>query len=224
MSIQRRRYGTGLAVIVMLCAVAAQAAAPQMSGFLLNYPLMKPVQGEAGAWAWDSPEANLAAYDRVMFDPVEIWLAADSEYKGIAPDQMKVLSDSLISMITEELEPDFPVVTQPGPGVLRIRLALTNVKLKKKRRVVSYLPIGLAVSGVRRLSGRMNNVQLQATSLEAEMLDSVSGRRIAVRIDNAPGGRPMDAGSTESMSWDALEDTLQFYARRLRTRLEKPQQ
>lgn len=213
--------GAGLAVLVFY-TVAAQAAAPQLSGFLLDYPLLKPVPDLTGSWAWDSPEADLAAYDRVMFDPVEIWLAADSEYRGIAPDQMKVLSDSLIGMITEALEPDYPVVSQRGPGVLRIRLALTNVRLEKKRRITSYLPIGLAVTGVRRLSGRMTNVRLQATSLEAEMLDSVSGRRIAVRIDNAPAGRSDSVGSAESMSWDVLEDTLSFYARRLRARLANP--
>ena len=88
----------------------------------------------------------------------------------------------------EALEPAYPVVSKPGPGVLRLRLAITNVYLgKPKHKFGQYTPIGLVASGVKKAKGKSKkNYSLQNASVEAEMFDSQSGERLAVRIDTKP--------------------------------------
>ncbi len=120
---------------------------PQPSGFIVDYPLIEPIQGMEGGWGWDKPDVQYQHYDKIFLDSIEIWLAPDSPYKGIDADQMKILADTMRAVMVETLEPEYPVVSQPGPGVIRIRLALTNVHLeKKKRHLIGYTPIGLAVT------------------------------------------------------------------------------
>ena len=97
-----------------------------------NYPSFEPDKDREGALIYRKPGVSLKDYDKVMIDPIEIWYAPDCKYKGIKPDELKILADAFRRAIVEELEPDYPVVGKPGPGVLGIRMAITNVYVTKK--------------------------------------------------------------------------------------------
>jgi hypothetical protein len=104
------------------------------SGFVDNYPDLKPDTRGGGGMLYIKPGVDIGKYNKIMIEPIEVWLADDSKYKGFSPDDLKELTDEFYRVLEANLEPDYPVVSQPGEGVLIVRLAITDVYAKKKKR------------------------------------------------------------------------------------------
>ena len=204
----------GIIGLGMLVTGAAQAV--NYSGFLDDYPI-QPDPDRDGAMVYFKPGFSLAAYDRVMIVPITIFIHPESEYKAIVPDEMKAVTDSFYNALVEALEPVYPVVSKPGPGVLALRMAVTDVKLKKekkKRGLLGYTPVGLAASAIRPDTG--NNISLLEAVIEAEMRDAATEKVMAVLVDAEPH---MAEGKAEP-SKEAILESFRFYANRLRQRLD----
>lgn len=198
----------------ILLALFVQQAFAANSQFIDNLPLLSPDPDRAGAMIWQKSGFNRAAYTRVMFEPMTIFISPDSEYQGLNADELKQLADTFRDVVTRTLEPEIPVVNQKGEGVLYLRAALTNVKVaKKKRGLLGYTPIGL-VAGAVKTAAAGPSLSLKDAVLEIEMLDSVSGERLGVLIDKAP----KEAGG--ELSWDSIGKTFTFYAERFKSRMQ----
>ena len=65
-------------------------------------------------------------YNKYMVDSVIFFLADDSEYKGIDPNELKELSDGFNQAIVDAFKDKYAIVTEPGPDVARIRIAITG--------------------------------------------------------------------------------------------------
>ncbi|NOQ68573.1 MAG: DUF3313 family protein [Gammaproteobacteria bacterium] len=206
------------------------------SGFITDSPAMTPMPEMTGVWYWNEPGVKFQNYNKILLDNIEIFIAPDSKYKGINADQMKVLSDSMRAVMIHAMEPDYPIVTRPGPGVLVARIAITNVYLgKPKHRIGQYTPIGLVFGGIKKLAGVPKNFSIKNASVESELFDGQTGKRVAVRIDTRPL-RSLDEGSEieedledfedplddpKELSWDSIEESLQVYGKRFRERVEQ---
>jgi len=68
-----------------------------------------------------------------IFGPERDWECFCGKYKGMKPDDMKVLSDDLREVMVEKLKDHFTIVEETGPNVLYFRMALSGLYLKKKR-------------------------------------------------------------------------------------------
>ncbi len=191
----------------------------KLSGFIFEPPVLE-FSGTEGVWGWDSKESSLKNYNKILLNPVEIWIAPYSEYKGIEPDKMKALADSMRAVLIEQLEPAYPVVSKGGPDVLSIGIALTDVYLKKKKSgLFSDTPIGLVAGDVKILAGKPRNISLVEASVEMEAIDTQTNKLIVVRFDQRPfRGDKTDA---EKMSWAAIQETFRFYGKQIRARLDK---
>jgi len=188
--------------------------------FLDSVPELKPVPGVEGSYGWDNPKLQVASYDKLFLDNVQVFLAPDSPHKGIDASQMAALTATLRAAMVDALEPDYPVVSKPGPGVMRLSLAITNVKIsKRKKGLINYTPVGLVVGGLRRMADAFSNVSLKAATVEADIVDIQTGERIAVRIATRPFAQAnLEEGK---MSWDVLESAFGFYAGEVRTALDR---
>jgi hypothetical protein len=134
--------------------------------------------------------------------------------QGLDADELKALADGFVEALTHELEPEVAVVSQAGPGVLYVRAALTNVEVaRKKRGLLGYTPVGLVAGAV---SGP--HISLKHAVLEIETLDSVSSERVGVLVDKAP-----KAADDEKLSWDSINQTFAFYAKRFKERMQAAQ-
>ena len=133
---------------------------------------------------------------------------------------MKAVTDTMAAMMTKELEPDYPIVSQAGLGVARLSMAITNVKIsKKKKNVLNYTPPGLLIGGMRSAADALTNVSLANAVVEAEFTDSVTGERIATRVATKPWAQ---AGVGEGkMSWETLEKAFEFYAKTVKKRADQ---
>ncbi|NOQ88122.1 MAG: DUF3313 family protein [Gammaproteobacteria bacterium] len=189
------------------------------SGFIDFPPTLTPIPNMEGAWHWNKPDVKFQNYDKVLLENIEIFLSPDSEYKGIDADQMKILSSTMRAAMIEALEPDYPVVTRIGSGVMIARIAITNVHLgKPKHQLGQYTPIGLLFGGIKKLAGKSRNLSLKNASVEAQMFDAQSGKRIAVRIDTKPLRSLTD--DPDEMSWEAIEESMKVYGTVFRERVD----
>jgi Protein of unknown function (DUF3313) len=185
------------------------------SGFLEDYSGLKADPDRSGAKVYRKEGVSLGAYDKIALSPIEIFYDSKSKYKGIDPEQMKALTDSFAAVITSELEPDYPIVSSTGKGVLVVRLAITNVNMKKKKRgLLGFTPIGAAVTAIKDASGK--RIVLADASIEAELIDGETGERLGSLVDSLSE----TIGKDEEPSWESLEKALSFYAKRFRSRLD----
>ncbi|MBA4417398.1 MAG: hypothetical protein C0392_05755 [Syntrophus sp. (in: bacteria)] len=99
--------------------------------FVSNYSHLKPSPDKSGAEFHRKDDFNLKNYDKVLLDRIAIWYSDDAEFKGIDPTQLKALSDYFHETIVKTPGDTYPIVTEPGSGVLHIRTAITEIVATK---------------------------------------------------------------------------------------------
>ena len=155
---------------------------------------------------WRAPDIG-AHYRAIYFDPPEIFLDPDSEYRGFQPDVVRELSDTLLEILqTSAAENGHVVVEGPGPSVLRVRTALTNVYLKRRSQAYRFAT-NYAAFQLRAAIGR--DVSLVEATIEAELLDGESQRRLGVLMTQEGQRQVTELGVPEgTSSWSDLVFTL----------------
>ena len=194
------------------------------SGFLSDYSKLKPLAG-SNTLMYTAPNAftDFKNYKAVMIDQPELIIADDSKYKGIKPDDAKAVADALRAQMSETVTKNgrMFVVDKPGPGVLYVRMAASNVHLKKKSRgLLGYTPAGLVVGGAVSAGQEMQQkIVLQDMNLEIEILDSQSQKVMAALVDKINPGKKAKA----SESWSKEYTVMDYWATRFHCRLENSQ-
>ena len=85
------------------------------SGFLEDYSILrKGGEGEASLVYW-SQTANFAAYDKVVIDPVTVWLGPNSSLKNVSLKIRQQLANEFHAAIVKELGKDFGIVKELAP-------------------------------------------------------------------------------------------------------------
>ncbi len=173
--------GSHLVVGALACLLLfTPHAFGQFSGFLEEYPELLPMEN-VPALVWKAPDVD-KKYRAILYDTPEIFLDPESEYKGIQPDAIKALSDALREILeTNAAKRGLEVTDEPGPHVLRVRSALTNVYFKRRSRSNRFrYPTSYSAVQLRAAMGR--EVSLVEATLEYEALDSETGLRLGVVI------------------------------------------
>jgi len=188
------------------------------SGFLKGYyDDLAPGPKGGAKMRWIKPGVNFANYDRVMLDSVVFFLADESEYNGIDPHQMTKLADAFNKQLVETLSDKYPIVSEPGVDVIRLRFAITDLKQSRPALsgVTSVIPVGLAISLVDK--GVTDSwTGSGATGAEMMALDSLSNDVIAVAKDDKA------AGFSERFSkWGSAEEAFKFWAERVKLFLDQ---
>jgi len=215
--------GTALLSFTISCAstgsqTKAAVAEAEQIGFLGAYAQYLQPGPEGGAkMRWLKPGVDFGKYNKIMLDSVVFFLADKSEYKGIDPQAMKELADACDQQVVNALKTTYPIVAEPGPDVVRIRFAITD--LEQSRPVLSAIttvvPIGLAISILKEgVTGSWTGSG--ATSAEFMAIDSLSGDVIAVAQDE------QTAGFTERFTkWGSAEDAFAFWGERIKLFLDQ---
>ncbi len=176
----------------------------QSSGFLSDYSQLKKTSDKfmGHSYLVQGAEDKMANYTAVIIDQPEIFIAPNSKYKGMKPDDMKALADAFRTSMSEALAQDFMIVERAGPNVLYVRFALTNLQLKKKKKgLLSYTPIGLVAGVVKSAltSDITKKIDLKGLVMEMEVLDSNSNQQLAAAVEARSGSKE------EPASWAELE-------------------
>ena len=212
------------ALTAALLLSATTGIAADNSGFLTDYSNLKPIDG-SDAMLYSAPNAytDFKNYKAVMIDQPEFVIANDSKYKGVKPDDAKAVADALRAQMSDTVTKNgrLYVVDKPGPGVLYVRMAATNIHLKKKSRgLLGYTPAGFVVGTAVSAGQEMEQkVVLQDMNLEIEVQDSQTQKVLAAMVDKIDPGKKAKAGE----SWSKEHTVMDYWANRFHCRLENSQ-
>lgn len=191
--------------------------APQ-SGFLGDYSQVIEREGYPAQAVYFNPGAQWQRYDSVQIDTVSLWL--NDENHGLSDDDRQMLTDLLYASLHAKLEEKFKLVEQAGPNTVRLRAALTQAKGARveARTISSILPPVFVVSTLVGLSSDVAKTVGTAT-IEVEVLDSVTGERLAAAVDERAGTKSILAGKRTFQKWGDVKAACEFWAERVTTAL-----
>lgn len=204
------------------CAKTYQARRVETSGFLGDYSQLNEGKDGEALLVYRNPAAVFSRYDKVIVDDISIWRPADSELAEVSDEDAQRLAQALHDAILEKLEEDYEIVRAPGPGVLRVRAAITEAaeSYVVLDTMASVLPHVRAVSLVTRLTTGTSAFTGRASG-EAEILDAVTGERLLAGVDRRVGNTAIRGALS---SWDDVQETFDFWAERIRNRLREERQ
>ncbi len=211
----------GAVLLLMACATTHQVRSIQdPSGFLLDYSNLKEGGSGEAHLVYVDPNADWKTYTKIMIDPVQIWRGdePDSPLGSLSQEDQQFLVDHLYGALKDSLSEDYQIVTEPGPGVMRLRAAVTEAR--KTRPVLNLIssvaPMGLGISYTKKIVfGTHTSVGL--VQVEAELLDAQTNQRLAAAVDRRAGTKAWQ--SKFSGRWVDVRDAFDFWARRLQMRL-----
>jgi hypothetical protein len=213
-----------LAIACVLAAVGCGAVrgrrgAPEEAGFLRNYGQLAEREGYEAQLVYVNPRADWSRYAAVEIDSVTLW--ASSATVKLSKEDQQMLTDLVYKAMHEQLGKQFRLVTDPGPDVLRLRAALTQAKGANVplRTMSTLVPQALILGTAVGLSADTASTVGTAT-LEMELLDSITGERLAAAVDQRAGTKSLLTTRTFT-TWGDVEAAANFWAERTAQRLVK---
>ena len=197
-----------VAVGLMLIQCGCGPGSAVKTGFLTDYSHLR--KESSSALRHINKEA-LARYSNFIVDPVEVHFhrgskAVEHRTKGkLTQRQVTDLTNYLHARIVVAVKDSGNrVVYRPAAGVARIRVAITDID---RSTAASLLPqaklIGAGIGGA---------------SMEAEVVDSMTGEQIGAVVESKMGTRMPFANLGE---WDAAKQVMDDWAKRFQKRLDE---
>jgi len=210
-----------LAVMCMTSAcVTSQARKTQTAGFLGDYSQLKEGDKDEAQLVYLNPDADLASYTSILMEPIRIYASKEnSMMMNVSSEQQRTILNYADAAIREKLSEDYTFVEQPGPGVIRLRIALTEAEDSRVilDTVSTIVPIGLAISGIKSLATG-SGAFVGSAGVEAELQDSLTGTRLMAAVDRRVGGKV--TGKFDKFDkWHAVKNAIDYWAEQLETRL-----
>ena len=196
-----------IGIMVIQCGCGAQRA--QRTGFLSDYSKLKPYSDVS--YRNIPSQATIRRYSKFIIDPIVVHFhtgskAIEERTKGkIAEQDITDLKNYMHDAIVKAISDRYGIAYRPGPGVARVRIALTDLK---KANVLMNIHPGSKLLG----SG------LGGASLEAEWVDSETGEQIAALVESQLGDRLSLDGFSE---WGDAKAIMDRWAKRFRQRLDE---
>ena len=203
-----------LSLVVLMASLCAcsgpQYAGPaQPSGFLGDPQIYKAMVRDAeipGAMVYRATSRPLAGYDSFIVPPVAIFLTEEGRARGVSRDDLQELAQKFRAEVIASLGSRYQVVDVPAARVAVLRLALTDAY---PNFVLMNLPIVALITGG----------SYGGASLEAELVDSVSGRSVAAVM---AADRGESHSFTSSMTkWGETDAVLRDWAKIIAGRIDQ---
>jgi hypothetical protein len=195
--------------VIFIASLLPGFAIAEESGFLEDYSILG-VRGEYGAarmYVAETAIARMGNYDKIMIDQPWIYVDPDSKSKGMKPDTMTAIAETLRSAVSDAINEKYNVVEEAGEGVLYFRWAITNMYLQKpKRNLLSFTPVGVVAYAAKSgLSDFVDKNKLVDLRLEGELLDSVTGELfVALTLERGTRKDKVAKIKEDPSSWDEL--------------------
>jgi hypothetical protein len=204
------------AAVAAGCAATRQARSVNESGFLGDYSRLEKCGGRRAKLCYNNPNAQWRSYDKILLDPVTIWTGKDSELAGMPADQRQKLANYFYKVLDENLGKDYKIVSDPGPGTIRLQVAITDAEGSTPvlNTVSAIVP---QLRTITTLQGYITGKPLFTGEVETEFkaTDSLTGELLAEGIDKRVGNKQL----MSSVGWSAVEDAMKFWATLARYRL-----
>lgn len=188
-----RELFLGMALLAAACA--SKGPGPkETSGFLKDYSQLRQDSRYKSDWVWAKPDLDLRDYDRVLIDPVVVMPLKGSAAGELGPEVLKKVADHFTRILKETIDPYYTLALRPGPNVLRVRVAITDVE--------------------KAAGGKPGDPDFRVggAAMEAEIVDAASGARLTAVIDRIEGS---GAGRDVPREWSHVDGAFVEWANRL---------
>ena len=207
------------ALVIAGCITTEQAPNVQMSGFLGDYAQFHRGKGGQAEYVYRDINVDFNKYQKVILEPVQLWAAESSAsvLNSLSKEDQQLLVDYLYVSLSDAFKRDYTIVNEPGPDVMKVRCAITEARATSpvKEILSTVTPYGLGISYAKHFAlGTHSGVGV--VSVEGELLDSVTGKRLAAVVDRRAGTKSLVAKYTR---WGDVQDAFSFWARRMQTNL-----
>lgn len=163
----------GLMILITSCATTPDPT-QKAPGFLPNYSLLKLVYHKDGTqiYAYKNPIAKRNDYHAAILEPVILYQSATES--GVSQAQIEHARAGIDAGITPIIGRKIQLTNTPGPGVLRIQIAITGAILHGDGfRFHDLVPISAAIKLASMATGLDNKQPILI--VELKMLDSQNG-------------------------------------------------
>ena len=185
-------------IISLILLVGGCANKVHESGFLSDYSKLEPVEGSESFLRYIAPDDVIGKYNAILVEPVTVHFYDKETARKFKPKDVEHLEQVLYDDVKTELEKaGFTLVTQPGPGAARLRIAFTD--LKKATPALNILP-----------QTKLTGLGLGQATCEGEFLDSVTGQQLFAAIKSQTGSRLSLSGLSD---WGDVEAVCKDWAK-----------
>lgn len=197
----------------------------EVSGFLGDYSNLAPDPKNGDLLLYEKGDrSDMKRYNKFMIDPITIYLLPAAQSRGFNPDDMERLATYFHDAVADALTKGggYEIVTAPGPDVLELNVAITNVEPTggKKNAAATAATTAASVATVPGISLAVPRLSIGKVTIEGEMLDSTSGDRLVAFV-TSKGGRRWFSGFNAYKRWGDIEAAFRSWAKELRTRLDE---
>jgi len=206
----------GFVLVASIISCASTSGSKGSAGFLGDYAKnLQPGPKGGAKERWLKPGVNFAQYNKVIIEHVVFFFDETSESKAIDTSELDDLAKKCDLALVNALKGSYPIVTEPGPDVVRLRFAITDLKASKPAlgvltTVTMVNPVGLGVSLLKK-GGTGSWTGSGITAAEVLAVDSMTNEVIAAAKDDR------SAGFTERYTkWGSVEEAFKFWAERLK--------
>ena len=209
-------------IALAACAVTTQQSLSEVenaprSGFLTDYSLLQPGKEGQPRLRYVDPNVNWNSYTGIFIEPVVFISDADAH---IDPKDEQVLSSYYYNTLKTHLSGVLPIVEKPGPYVLIVRAALTNVTTATPglRTISVVVPQARLINSAQSLATDSYAFVGSARS-EAEFKDGGTGQTLAEAVDGRSGG--MSIKNAGVWKWGDAENAMDHWAELAAKRLNE---
>ncbi len=203
-----------LALLLGGCATTRQTRSVEKSGFLGDYAQLHPGEDGEAQLVYRRPDVDWSGYEGILLESIELWKTGPD---SISEENGQQLANYFYLALHERLSKDFRLVQVPGPGVLRLRAALTETRGARVvgNAVTSIIPQTRLVAT---WLGATRDVQVfvGSASAEVDITDAFSGERLLAAVDARAGTKAMRGGIAK---WSDVELACDYWAERIAERL-----
>lgn len=161
-------------------------------GFLSEPGRLKAVAATGGLLCWRQPGVDWKRYDKAMIERIQVYIQPTPDQRPIDPSDLKTLLDYFHGALVRDLGRDVKIVDTAGPGVIRVRLALTALVPTNTAKSLAgtAVPYGfVAEIGSGSTTGRPvgSTPYMGQTGLEAQFRDGATGAVLGECADTEIG-------------------------------------
>jgi hypothetical protein len=198
--------------------------ASQQSGFLASYGRLQPDPRNPDLLIYMRNPNDLKTSTKFIIEPVVVYLLPEAEARAIDPADLAQLAQTFTQAIKDELTAsgEYEVVTDPGPGVLVLRVALTNVEPTggKKNAALKGATTTASLTVAPGASLVVPRLSVGKVAIEGEILDSTSAQ-VQVSFMTSKAGRRYFSGLKQYQTWGDINAAFKSWAKGFRNRLDE---
>jgi len=210
----------GLCILLLSACTTTQKAPVTQEGvacgFLGSVCNKLTVGGkEQAGLRYVNPTAKWTQYSKVLIDPVTFW---GGESTPVSGSDQQMLVNYFDQQLRAELGKKFEIVDKPGPGVMKLDVAMLDAETATPglRSVSMIIPQAHMLSNLKYLAtGTFPFVG--AAQAAVKMTDSQTGQVLGAAVDRQIGGGSIKAGF--QWQWGDAENAITDWSKRLAEKL-----